>query len=160
MDKMERVKYGQLYWLLKFSVCQESPILHLFSLIIIIMSCLCLWTPGLQRSQAWRIRQDKADVLASSPGWLTPSFPLGGNPACFGHLTPSWRATGVARQEQLGSGIWPSVHSPLPLSSHIPHPDQALHSVRNFPQVIHHQILGADLSNCVVGNDLENPLSP
>lgn len=34
MGKMGRRKYNQLDWLLKSHVCQKSPILHLFSLII------------------------------------------------------------------------------------------------------------------------------
>lgn len=69
---------------------------------------------------------------------------------------------GVAQQElfEVGTQSCVSFEFPSPSQLSLSHLGQALCPMRNIPETIHHQILGVDLSNCVVRKNLEHPLSP
>lgn len=93
-----------------------------------------LWTLGLQFSQAWLLKQDRARLLVSSPGQQTPSFLRGGTQTSFGPLTSSRRAMSVTHQEQFeirnpGLCEFPSLSQP----SH-PLPEQGPLLCKEFPR--------------------------
>lgn len=65
--------------------CQESPTLHLLSLVIIIMSCLCLRAPGSQRS-GLALKAGQSRCPGFLPRLADTSFPQRRKRACSGHL--------------------------------------------------------------------------